>query len=213
MGLVLETYRDPKICRFARKLGFDKCEVIASGKNGTAYDIGDNKVLKMTTAAYEFYSVQKHILGKDIKGLVKYHKAYRDPVIGFVLIMDKVEVLNEEDRKLLDLVRAILFKDFRSGDFEFKLKEMMGAIHNSMVPHDAIHHSSLWRLVVYNLRRVDLWGKKSESEIKRAMKLFVLYVKASQSLISQGINHHDPNSGNVGWDPYGNFVFFDYMNM
>jgi hypothetical protein len=204
---------EPKLCKYiTEELGYSKCERIGSGGYGVAYDIGDNKVFKLTSSAGEANSVKKHLLGKSIDGLVKYHDvivlSYVIPYNGFKnwygLIMDKVETLSESDIKLLDMCLEtswgfIYYRGDRRG-----IDYRMSMYHDYNEKNKSLVGSPLWeRLVDY----MDILNRDG----KRALKLFTLYYKASVNLVKQRIIHKDAHSRNVGWDPYGNFVFFDYM--
>lgn len=191
---------------------YPKAQFLAEGAFGVAFDIGDNKVAKITENRIEVEDVENHLIGKNIEGLVNYHKTepidskYLDKRFDrWLIIMDKANPLIKTDMVLLQegikdietYLRGII-KDFMWWDFHDKLASKIGNVDN------LIHNEHFKKI----MSSVD--QRLSPESNKRKIKLIYLYVKTAIKLVKQRILHIDPHEGNVGWDPYGNFVFFDY---
>lgn len=80
----------------AKKLGFPSCEYIASGERGTAYDVGNGKVMKITADRSEYTEASK-IKGKhtvhfsDIYNIWALKNPHADI---YVILKEKVDVGN-----------------------------------------------------------------------------------------------------------------------
>lgn len=210
-----------KICQYVQKdmgLPESDCEYIGSGMVGKTYDLGDDKVIKITRDGYEYHAIKTHIVGKNIDGLVHYYKTYIVEDIApeysvrdhYVLVMDKVETINEFDEKRLwDILRRVM-RFFNKDTPLYILKEyVMQNIHEHIKTHGSLVGSPLWQHLIQSYNK-EIPHNYMMSMPDRYLKLFALFAKASSKLIDQGIIHRDPHGGNVGWDPFGNFVFFDY---
>lgn len=205
MGRKLE----PIHCEIVRELGFDKCEFIGGGGAGVAIDVGNNKVMKITTS-YDEYDMVESVIGKKIKGLVQYHARYetgKRVSFGpfhedlYAILMDKAIPLSKKDFNLLHTsIDYLMDKWFVSSNNNPLMTHLLDQLNNK-----TILGSKLWDDVYTKIK--DTIPNKDHT---RAMRLFALYLKSMQSLESQDILHWDPHAGNVGWDPYDRFVFFDY---
>lgn len=204
--MILSLDLEKLLCEKLMKVGFSKCERIASGGYGSAYDVGNNKVFKITSDQDEYKRTRDHVVGKDIDGLVHYYGSYNMPkYIGsifhgwFGLLMDKVETLSGSDIKRFQLARKISIEYFGFLEKKHYTSLQMEYMHDHLDEHTSLINSPLWRFAI------------QRTDDKRTLKLLTLYVKTSHKLVKQGIIHKDAHGGNVGWDPYGNFVFFDYF--
>jgi hypothetical protein len=196
-----------------------ECRGIGGGHFGYAYSIGDNKVLKITESQREFDSINDHIVGKDIDGLVKYYKTYNvGEVVGvprlhhkYGIVMDYAQPLNTRDRSkfLKSWMKTIRFFHGENSAIYHHKQTIMQDIRNHIKKHGSLIHSPLWVHLVKTYSG-DYGKTDATYKAHEYLKLFTLFVKTSIKLIEQGIIHEDSHDKNVGWDPYGNFVFFDY---
>lgn len=214
-----------EMCDLIKLIGFNKCDYMSSGYWGHAFDVGD-KVVKLTREYDEYNSVKNHVLGKNIDGLVHYYDAFpiadipnagitsiRDHVkngyLKWVIIMDKVVPLTKPERLLFDDVSNDFYMGIKRDksikmDFNGLSEFVIYSIYLDHYPN--LIHSPAYISAI----KGSIIEGYSKEEFKKGMKLVYLYVKASQKLLSQEIMHNDPHSGNIGWDPFGNLVFFDY---
>lgn len=202
-------------CLMAKTLGYNQCKLLGYGANGVAIDIGNNKVLKFTLSEFE-YDQADYVIGKNIDGMVRYHEkrttdflttptTYAPSMEIYAIIMDKAIPLSESDQELLEVMLTELQSEYLFGPGRISEPFMVHLVNQTT---DAIIHSPIWKKVFNN---PNIRKNISDKDMGRAMKLFALYIKSSRKLIEQGIIHRDPHDENLGWDPYGRFVFFDYQ--
>jgi hypothetical protein len=72
-------------------IDIDNVFYLGDGDYGTAYSIGDGKVLKITTSRREF-ELAKELIGKDIEGLAKVYEAGQISSFEYKIILEEVEI-------------------------------------------------------------------------------------------------------------------------
>lgn len=85
------------ISQILRKLNIKSADLIGGGMNGSAYEIGDNKILKITRDRSEAVNCQK-IIGKKLKHLADIYtvKQFKiDGRINYVILLEKLRNENK----------------------------------------------------------------------------------------------------------------------
>ena len=76
-------------------------EILGHGANGTAYDIGFDKVFKITSS-YQEWKEAKQLIGKDLKHIVKIYQVDEENTNGhFGIIKEKVDMVSKQIKDIL----------------------------------------------------------------------------------------------------------------
>jgi hypothetical protein len=84
--------------------GFKKIKYVDQGHFGMAFDVGNNKVLKLTSNENEIRGIRK-VLNKDIPGVVKYYDIKHYPQSNvYAILMDKVKPLSKKEETIYTVI-------------------------------------------------------------------------------------------------------------
>jgi hypothetical protein len=84
--------------------GFKKIKYVGQGHFGMAFDVGNNKVIKLTGNEDEIRGIRK-VLGKDVPGVVHYYdiKHYPDSNV-YAILMDKVKSISKKEETIYTVI-------------------------------------------------------------------------------------------------------------
>lgn len=84
--------------------GFKKIKYVGEGHFGMAFDVGNNKVIKLTGNEDEVRGIRK-VLGKDVPGVVHYYdiKHYPDSNV-YAILMDKVKSISKKEETIYTVI-------------------------------------------------------------------------------------------------------------
>lgn len=187
---------DEKVARqAAQQLGYQILNKLGNGINATAYDIGDNKILKVTCsyrdarAFHRIKEVSNPYLPKvyDVKKLICIGEQYRERE-GYVIIAEKLQLIDGENRQTL-----INFLTTLKAKIHGKK-----ALESSWVTTKDLTKPSNYKNRINNL--------KSKGFQK---KLFTDLVRSAQLLEDNGLSVGDIHYENIGKNQHGNWVILD----
>lgn len=96
--------------------GFKKIKYVGEGHFGMAFDVGNNKILKLTGNEDEVRGIKK-VLGKDIPGVVHYYDVKHYPSSNvYAILMDKVKPLSKKEETIYTVIYYI---GSRNSDSDF----------------------------------------------------------------------------------------------
>lgn len=180
-------YINKHINNIAKQLGYGSTKYVGSGNFGLVYDVGDGKLLKITTDRSEAINANKLRQKPMTKHIINYYDVRRikNPKDEkyYSIVMDKVSPLNSD-------------YSFYSGIFKIFL-------------NPDISDKDTFDYVFDYLERY-----KSEEEFDKLLSFYKTKLQPQrQSILKEfkkyGVPVLDAHSNNVGFDIDGNFVFFD----
>lgn len=171
------------IKKIAKQLGYGDAKYIGEGTFGMAYDVGDDKILKITNDVSEAGNANKLRRKPITKHIINYYDV-RVVRIGdekyYSIVMDKVQPITDRNNKLFynDIYSDYLNPTISDKDMlKFVLDYLEG----------------------YETEDFRFYREKLEPQRQSVLKEFKKY----------GIPTGEAHVGNVGFDDEGNFVYFD----
>jgi hypothetical protein len=180
-------YIKKNIKNIANQLGYNSVRYVGQGNFGLAYDVGDGKLLKITTDRSEAINANKLRQKPMTKHIINYYDVRRIKTPKdkkyYSIVMDKVSPLNSD-------------YSFYSGIYKIFL-------------NPDISDKDTFDYVFDYLERY-----KSEEEFDELLSFYKTKLQSQrQSILKEfkkyGVPVLDAHSNNVGFDIDGNFVFFD----
>jgi len=175
--------------KIAKQLGYNSVKYIGQGLFGLTYDVGDDKILKITTDKYEAANANKLRHKPITKHIINYYdvRAINNPRNRdyYSIVMDKVKPLTNENYKLLYGSIYTRFLDPTLSD-----EYLYDYVYDYLEEYET-EESFDDTLMFY----ID----KLEPQRQSILKEFKKY----------GIPIKEAHNGNVGFDNEGNFVYFD----
>lgn len=199
-------------------------KLIGSGKNGTAYDIGNNKIKKITKSENE-YIMATHILSDNPYWHCKIYTTDKISSDKYVIVKEKVNPINIEMDSMID---------GNNPNFEFSgrqwvsdktvIEQIAKILKCNVIEHNNIF-SIEYAFAPYYMCQPSSWGEKFKIkriqvadavEIAKLMnynskktKIYVWWCSAFFDAVQYDCDPHDlySNIGMVGNTP----VFFDVM--
>ncbi len=96
--------------------GFKSIKYVGEGHFGMAFDVGKNKILKLTNNEDEVRGIKK-VLNKDIPGVVHYYDLKHYPKSNvYAILMDKVKPLTKKEETIYTV---IYYEGARNSDSDF----------------------------------------------------------------------------------------------
>jgi len=175
--------------KIAKQLGYNSVKYIGQGNFGLAYDVGDGKILKITTDKSEAANANRLRKKPITKHIINYYdvRAINNPRNRdyYSIVMDAVTPLNNQNYRLFyaDIYRRFLdpnLSDKKVFDHVFEYLER-------------------YETEDYFDECLNFYKKKLAPQRQSILKEFKKY----------GIPTNDAHSSNVGFDDEGNFVYFD----
>lgn len=179
----------------AKKLGYSKADYIKSGDNGCAYDIGDDKVLKLTTDRNEAKNANKLHQKPITKHIVNYYD-----------------------------VREFKINEVESGDLESSkgmVHHVYTIVMDKIIPIKIKYGYTKDIRIWYEIKRFFFNTIYSNQDIRNnffneeqsTKDVINMFLEQRKSMLTEFRKYHiitnDFHLGNMGVDDEGNIVFFD----
>jgi ribosomal protein S18 acetylase RimI-like enzyme len=184
--------------RIATKLGLPTPQYVGAGSLGVAYDIGDNKILKITKDNSEAYENLK-MIGQNLKYIAQPYRVFEvdseTPLLEarktYAIILEKLEQDKESLKRSYERL-DYAFKNI----FKTNIKEAV----------DSYLHGYEYDDEPIDKKQVDNYFKKNPKD----GEFFFGLVRIAEELQSLGIESYDYfNTENLGYKPNGALGFFD----
>jgi hypothetical protein len=179
--------------KIAEKYGFKKLEYIGGGNFGVAYDVGENKVLKITSDRTEANENLK-LKGKPLQYIAEPYEVIRiSPKTTqipetYAIILEKLQTDVNEFRRLIDRM-------------EFAFKRIMGVDY-----YDVILHYTDQEDFSVDEDKVNAYMKRNPQDAE----FFYGIIRIAEELKKYGIESVDYiNPSNLGYKQNGALAFFD----
>lgn len=176
------------IKKIAKQLGYGDAKYIGEGTYGMAYDVGDDKILKITNDVSEAGNANKLRRKPITKHIINYYDV-RVVRIGdekyYSIAMDKVQPITDKEHKLF-------YSDIYKKYFD-------PTISDKDVFNYVLDYLEKYETEEYFDDSLRFYKEKLEPQRQSILKEFKKY----------GIPTNDAHVGNVGFDDEGNFVYFD----
>lgn len=181
------------IKKVAKKLNISEFKYIGSGHNGVAYDIGNNRVLKITHDRSEAMMNMK-LMGKDLKYIANTYNVY------------KINNINNDDLYVILLEKLKTNPDYFDR-MNNRLNKVFDLLFN-MDMVDVFEHILYGHLFddSFNLNQLKNYFKKNDED-KRYFNALINISKELEKYDLDSIDYLKPD--NLGYKKNGNIGFFD----
>ena len=182
---------------------YDDAKRISSGTMGTAFSVdNDRKVLKLTTDVDEALRAER-IRGKHFKNLMGYYTVKK--------IKSSNSVLNGMHCLLMDKLPKVLTDDEIAEDIFIRYEDMYRVAFNSndMPGYEINTPNSLKKFIKNELSQKRFYDNLSDEYKVVAERMWFDLIQIRKQLRKCGIITNDITRGNLGFDSYGNLIFFD----
>ena len=194
-----ELYDQPTANKIAQqvvaKLGYGQPRYIGSGNFGVAYDIGDDKILKITKDKTEAVENLK-LMNKQLKYIAQPYEVYKvNSTSGDETIPETYVIILEK----LDTDPSII-RNFERLDYVFK------SFFKITIPDAIEFYLGWWRDPVVSKEKIDRYLKKNPQDAE----FFYGLIRIAEELQQYGVESIDfVNKENLGYKKSGALGFFD----